>query len=168
MSASSRSLALNRVPTHRGRMPTKKACCISSTRTICTRWRVDLALSRGQWILGPVLFCLGLLFCGSLRAEAREQNAYPLSGLHWRSIGPAVAGGRVAAVAGTDADDLLYLVGTAGGGVYRTRNGGATWDDVFARQPVAAIGAVAIAPSNSNVVWVGTGESKPRNDISLC
>lgn len=126
-----------------------------------------MALSRARWMLAPALFCLGLLFCGGLRAESRAQSAYSLSGLHWRSIGPAVAGGRAAAVAGTDADDLLYFMGTAGGGVYRTRNGGATWDDVFPRQPVAAIGAVAIAPSNSNVVWVGTGESKPRNDISL-
>jgi photosystem II stability/assembly factor-like uncharacterized protein len=87
--------------------------------------------------------------------------------MHWRSIGPALSGGRVAAVAGTDADPLLYYFGAAGGGVYRTRNGGATWDDVFAKMPVASIGALAIAPSDKNIVWVGTGESKPRNDITL-
>jgi photosystem II stability/assembly factor-like uncharacterized protein len=50
--------------------------------------------------------------------------------------------------------------------VFRTTNGGATWDDVWARQPVASIGALAIAPSDKRVVWVGTGESKPRNDAS--
>ena len=50
--------------------------------------------------------------------------------------------------------------------MFRTTNGGATWDDVWARQPVAAIGALAIAPSDKRVVWVGTGESKPRNDAS--
>jgi len=73
----------------------------------------------------------------------------------------------VAAVAGTDADPLLYYFGAAGGGVWRTRNGGVTWDDVFGREPVASIGAVAIAPSDTNTVWVGTGESKPRNDLAL-
>jgi photosystem II stability/assembly factor-like uncharacterized protein len=86
--------------------------------------------------------------------------------LRWRNIGPAVAGGRVAAVAGTDADPLLYYFGAAGGGVFETKNGGLTWTDVWAGQTVGAIGALAIAPSNRKVVWVGTGESKPRNDAS--
>ena len=89
-----------------------------------------------------------------------------LGDLHWRSIGPGQSGGRVAAVAGTNADARLYFIGAADGGVFRTTNGGATWDDVWARQPVAAIGALAIAPSDKRVVWVGTGESKPRNDAS--
>ncbi|HXN08089.1 MAG TPA: hypothetical protein VN860_00365, partial [Candidatus Acidoferrales bacterium] len=79
--------------------------------------------------------------------------------MRWRSIGPALSGGRVAAVAGTDADPLLYYFGAAGGGVWRTTNGGVTWDDVFAKLPVASIGAIAIAPLDKNIVWVGTGES---------
>ncbi|MBC5824833.1 MAG: hypothetical protein GIX02_08400 [Candidatus Eremiobacteraeota bacterium] len=92
--------------------------------------------------------------------------ALPLGGLHWRSIGPAIAGGRVAAVAGTDSDPNLYFAGAAGGGVFRTTNGGATWLDVFGHQPVASIGALAVAPSNPRIVWVGTGEATPRNDTS--
>ncbi len=86
--------------------------------------------------------------------------------LRWRSIGPGQSGGRVTAVAGTNADALLYFFGAADGGVFRTVNGGVTWSDRWASQPVAAIGAVAIAPSDKRVVWVGTGESKPRNDAS--
>lgn len=104
------------------------------------------------------------------QAESRHAlpgDASALTALHWRSIGPALAGGRVAAVAGTNADTLLYYFGAAGGGVWRTTNGGVSWDDVFAQQPVASIGALAIAPSDKNIVWVGTGESKPRNDITL-
>ena len=89
-----------------------------------------------------------------------------LGDMHWRSIGPGQSGGRVAAVAGTNADALLYYIGAADGGVFRTSNGGATWDDLWRAQPVAAIGALAIAQSNPRVVWVGTGESKPRNDAS--
>ncbi|HXO16660.1 MAG TPA: hypothetical protein VN909_00675, partial [Candidatus Dormibacteraeota bacterium] len=86
--------------------------------------------------------------------------------LSWRSIGPAVAGGRVAAVAGTAQDDQLYYLGTAGGGVWKSINGGATWEAVFEKKAVAAVGAVAIDPTNERVVWAGTGEANPRNDVS--
>ncbi len=86
--------------------------------------------------------------------------------LSWREIGPAIAGGRVAAVAGTDDNPLLYYFGSAGGGVYKTTNGGLTWNDVTPRTAVGALGAVAIAPHHPNVVWIGTGEAAPRNDAS--
>ncbi|MBV8668313.1 MAG: hypothetical protein JOZ28_03795, partial [Candidatus Eremiobacteraeota bacterium] len=78
-------------------------------------------------------------------------SADQLSALRWRNIGPAIAGGRVAAVAGTDPDPLLYYFGAAGGGVWRTTNGGVTWDDVFGKQPVASIGAIAIAASDKRI-----------------
>ncbi|MBV8154727.1 MAG: hypothetical protein JOY98_09920 [Candidatus Eremiobacteraeota bacterium] len=86
--------------------------------------------------------------------------------LTWRSIGPALPGGRVSSVAGTPQDDRLYYVGTAGGGVWKSANGGATWEPVFDKQTVSAIGAVAIDPINENVVWAGTGEANPRNNVS--
>jgi photosystem II stability/assembly factor-like uncharacterized protein len=86
--------------------------------------------------------------------------------MDWREIGPALPGGRVAAVAGSATDPNLYYLGAAGGGVWRSHDGGETWDAVFAKQDVAAIGAVTIDPTNNDVVWVGTGESNPRNDVS--
>lgn len=86
--------------------------------------------------------------------------------LRWRQIGPAVAGGRVAAVAGTDDEPLLYYLGAAGGGVFKTENGGLTWTDVWPADSVGAIGAVTVAPHRPNVVWVGTGEAAPRNEAS--
>ncbi|HVA34018.1 MAG TPA: hypothetical protein VNG31_07695, partial [Candidatus Baltobacteraceae bacterium] len=89
-----------------------------------------------------------------------------LSALSWRNIGPAVAGGRTAAVAGSNANPNLYYFGSAGGGVFKTTSGGLQWRDVWPHSAVGAIGAVAIAPSNDNVVWVGTGEPNPRNDAS--
>jgi photosystem II stability/assembly factor-like uncharacterized protein len=70
------------------------------------------------------------------------------------------------AVTGTDSDPLLYFAGVAGGGLYRTRNGGMTWENVWSRQPVASVGAVMIAASDTRIVWAGTGEGNPRNDAS--
>jgi photosystem II stability/assembly factor-like uncharacterized protein len=90
----------------------------------------------------------------------------PYAHLKWRSVGPAVAGGRVPAVAGLDSDPKLYYIGSAGGGVWKSDNGGATWKAVFEKQDVSAIGAVTIDPTNENVVWVGTGEANPRNDVT--
>ncbi|HEY5340324.1 MAG TPA: hypothetical protein VIK27_04790, partial [Candidatus Aquilonibacter sp.] len=84
----------------------------------------------------------------------------------WREIGPAAAGGRVAAVAGSATDPTLYYVGTGGGGVWKSENSGQTWTAVFAKEPVASIGAVTIDPTNNQTVWVGTGEDNPRNDVS--
>ena len=96
------------------------------------------------------------------RASA-STNAF--SQLHWRSIGPAVPGGRVSAVAGSDTERFLYYIGCAGG-VYKTTNGGASWDAVFTNKPVASIGAIVVSPSNPNDVWVGTGEGNVRADVS--
>ncbi|MDQ6780976.1 MAG: hypothetical protein M3Z37_07485 [Candidatus Eremiobacteraeota bacterium] len=142
-----------------------------SISTICSQWKAEHALSFARFLLGPTLMRLGFFFCilacGHASAAAASNGALDFAGLHWRSIGPAVAGGRVAAVAGSDADPFLYYMGAAGGGVYRTRDGGATWVDVFSKQPSASIGAIALAPSDRRIVWVGTGESKPRNDITL-
>ena len=90
----------------------------------------------------------------------------PFSNLKWREIGPAGTGGRVAAVAGSASNPKLYYFGAAGGGVWKSANGGQTWDSVFDKEPIAAIGAVTIDPVDNQTVWVGTGESNPRNDVS--
>ncbi len=86
--------------------------------------------------------------------------------MHWRSIGPAAGGGRVTSVAGSASDPKLYYIGAAGGGVWKSANSGQTWDPVFDKEGVGAIGAVAIDPTDTKTVWVGTGESNPRNDVS--
>ncbi len=86
--------------------------------------------------------------------------------LPMRNLGPAVSGGRVAAVAGSDADPALYYVGAADGGAWKTTDGGTRWKPVFDAQDVQSIGAIAIDPRNPHVVWVGTGEANPRNDVT--
>ena len=90
----------------------------------------------------------------------------PFGNMSWRAIGPAAAGGRVAAVAGSATNPKLYYVGAAGGGVWKSDNGGQTWDPVFDKEGIAAIGAVTIDPTDDRHVWVGTGEANPRNDVS--
>jgi photosystem II stability/assembly factor-like uncharacterized protein len=90
----------------------------------------------------------------------------PLQNLHWRETGPAIAGGRVTSVAGSAHDPNLYYLGAAGGGVWKSTDGGAAWTPVFDKEGVGAIGAVAIDPTDDETVWVGTGESNPRQDVS--
>jgi photosystem II stability/assembly factor-like uncharacterized protein len=114
------------------------------------------------------IMCACACAAASLLSFSTARAAPPpqFSSLQWRSIGPAISGGRATAVAGTDDDPFLYFAGTAGGGVFRTKDGGAHWDDVWAGELVGPIGAVAVAAHHANVVWVGTGEANPRNDVS--
>jgi photosystem II stability/assembly factor-like uncharacterized protein len=90
----------------------------------------------------------------------------PYSRLGWRSVGPAISGGRVTAVVGSARDPFLYYVGSAGGGVWKTTDGGGSWKPVFDKTGVSSIGAIALDPANDGVVWVATGETNPRNDVS--
>ncbi len=90
----------------------------------------------------------------------------PMDALAWRNIGPAIGGGRLAAIAGSDRDPALIYIGAAGGGVWRSTNAATSWKPVFDKQDVGAIGAIAIVIADTNDVWVGTGESNPRNDTS--
>src|SRR5487761_936813 len=98
--------------------------------------------------------------------NSKEKPADVFANLKFRNLGPAVAGGRVAAVAGVPGNPNIYYVGAAGGGVFKTVDGGLSWHPIFTKQPVSSIGAIALAPSNPNLVWVGTGEGNPRNDVS--
>src|SRR6266478_5679619 len=80
-----------------------------------------------------------------------------------RSIGPAVMGGRVSDIALDPKNPFVFYVGLAHGGVFKTGNNGVSFDPIFDKQPVLSIGAIAIAPSDSDVIWVGTGEANDRN-----
>ena len=110
-----------------------------------------------------VFTCLAT--CAALVLTGAKVSASTFSQLHWRSIGPAVSGGRVSAVVGSDREPFLYYIGCAGG-LFKTTNGGTSWEAVFTDKPVASIGAVVISASNPSEVWVGTGEGNPRADLS--
>ncbi len=89
-----------------------------------------------------------------------------LAKMNWRSIGPANMGGRVTALAVVESDPTTYYVATASGGLLKTTNNGTTFSFVFEKEATISIGDVAVAPSDPNVVWVGTGENNPRNSAS--
>jgi photosystem II stability/assembly factor-like uncharacterized protein len=80
-----------------------------------------------------------------------------------RSIGPAAMGGRVSDIAIDPRNPAIFFVGLSTGGLFKTGDNGVTFDAVFDKQPVQSIGAVAIAPSDTDIVWVGTGEPTDRN-----
>ncbi|MDQ2865978.1 MAG: hypothetical protein M3R51_07100 [Candidatus Eremiobacteraeota bacterium] len=85
--------------------------------------------------------------------------------MQWREVGSALPGGRAANVAGSARNINLYYVAAAGGGVWKTTDGGETWQAVFEKEAVASISDVVIDPSNDSTVWVATGEGNPRNDV---
>ena len=96
---------------------------------------------------------------------AQEFPSSLYSGLRWRLIGP-FRGGRSNGVTGVPGQPNTFYFGAVGGGVWKSENSGRTWTPVFDSQPIASIGAIAVAPSNSNVVYVGTGEADMRSQIS--
>jgi photosystem II stability/assembly factor-like uncharacterized protein len=85
----------------------------------------------------------------------------------WRSIGPAAMGGRLDDIAVDEANPSVFYLGFATGGVWKTENNGTTWMPVFDSYPVSSIGDIEIAPSNPNVVYVGTGEPNNRQSSSF-
>ena len=89
-----------------------------------------------------------------------------LANLEWRMVGPLNPTGRVPVVAGVEGDPRVVWVGAASGGVWKSEDAGTTFRPVFDEQDVHSIGAIAVAPSNPEVVYVGTGEGNPRNSVS--
>jgi photosystem II stability/assembly factor-like uncharacterized protein len=94
-----------------------------------------------------------------------EKDKGPFDGLKFRFIGPP--GNRVSAVVGMPGDPNVYYAGAASGGVWKSIDGGTEWKPVFDKMPAQSIGAIAIAPSDHAIVWVGTGETFIRSNVSI-
>ncbi|HSG07185.1 MAG TPA: hypothetical protein VLA36_02430, partial [Longimicrobiales bacterium] len=88
-----------------------------------------------------------------------------LDGADFRHVGPV--GNRISAVIGEPGNASVYYIGAASGGVFKSTDAGHTWEPVFDDQPALSIGALALAPSDDNVVWAGTGEAFIRSNVSI-
>src|SRR5438067_10108605 len=114
---------------------------------------------------------VGLLVATPLVAQkatrdSAEASDPALRALHWRLVGP-FRGGRAVAVAGDPARPLVFYFGAVDGGVWKTTNGGETWSNVTdGRSDIASVGAIAVAPSDPNVIYVGAGEADWREDLT--
>jgi photosystem II stability/assembly factor-like uncharacterized protein len=108
-----------------------------------------------------------VLFTGACLAlaQAPAQNQSVWSNLKFRYIGPK--GNRCDAVAGVPGDPLVYYAGAASGGIWKTGDGGNRWEPIFDAEPAQSIGALAVAASDPNIVWAGTGEPFIRSNISI-
>lgn len=115
--------------------------------------------------LTSLIAAVALLPAGFGAAQAQNLAPEQIEQLKFRHIGPV--GNRVSAVAGVAGDDQTYYAGAASGGVWKTTDAGLSWKPIFDDQDVHSIGALAVAPSDPNVVWVGTGESFIRSNISI-
>src|SRR5690349_15066493 len=100
-------------------------------------------------------------------AEDTSSATSTIKRLRWRSVGPANNAGRVSVVVGVPGNRDVYYVAGANGGIIKTTNAGVTFKPIFDRQNVGSIGAIAIAPSDPNIIYVGTGEENPRNNASI-
>jgi photosystem II stability/assembly factor-like uncharacterized protein len=108
-----------------------------------------------------------LLAAAASLAPLSAQDVSPelFSSLEWRLIGP-FRGGRSVAVSGVPGDGKTFYFGAVDGGVWKTTDAGVVWSPIFEHEPVASVGAIQVAPSNPNVIYVGTGESDIRSDLS--
>jgi photosystem II stability/assembly factor-like uncharacterized protein len=111
--------------------------------------------------------CSALVVMLALGAIAGAQTISKdsLAGMKWRLVGP-FRGGRVEAVAGIPGNPYVFYFGAVAGGVWKTTNGGESWTPIFDKEPNSSIGAIAIATSDPNVIYVGTGEPCLRGDIA--
>jgi hypothetical protein len=108
----------------------------------------------------------GQSLTGRAAQPASAHPETPFDHLHFRSIGPAGMSGRIADIAVYEANPNIFYVGAAHGGVWKTVNGGTTFEDQFQHQGLMSIGDIAVAQNNPDLVWVGTGESNNRQSTS--
>jgi photosystem II stability/assembly factor-like uncharacterized protein len=110
------------------------------------------------------ILCALIVLANAPPARAQVNQEF-YGALKWRQIGP-FRGGRVVAVSGVPGDPATWYLGAVAGGVWKSSNAGYTWRPIFDDQKIASIGAIAVADSDHNIIYVGTGEACPRGDIT--
>jgi len=111
-----------------------------------------------------VLFILTIVLAAPVWAQQIDPSFY--SSMRWRLIGP-FRGGRALTAVGVKGQPGLFYFGSVGGGVWKTTDAGNTWEPIFDDQKIASIGAMAVADSDPNILYVGSGEADMRSQISF-
>ncbi|HKB97174.1 MAG TPA: hypothetical protein VKD23_00170, partial [Terriglobales bacterium] len=117
---------------------------------------------RFLWI--PLAVLCVLFFPLALFAQPYDPAMY--QELHWRMIGP-FRGGRTVSISGVPGQPNVFYMAPNNGGVWKTTDSGRTWSPIFDDQPTGSIGALAVAPSNPDTIYVGSGEGLRRPDLSV-
>src|SRR5215203_1024074 len=119
-----------------------------------------------RWFLTFVIIAVFPVLQGVSNIDGQQPDPTLYSGLRWRMIGP-FRGGRINAVSGVVGQPDTFFFGSVGGGVLKSLNAGRTWAPIFDTTNVASIGAIGVAPSDANVIYVGTGEADMRDSIAF-
>ncbi|HEV2104879.1 MAG TPA: glycosyl hydrolase [Candidatus Eisenbacteria bacterium] len=125
-----------------------------------------LPFPRGRALAGALAAALLFAATAATAADDWKLDSDTFEGLKARSLGPGVMSGRISCIDGVSGDRDVLWVGTAGGGVWVSRDAGTTWKPVFDRE-TPSIGAIRVSPKDPNTVWVGTGESWTRNSVGV-
>src|SRR5436190_5081075 len=113
-----------------------------------------------------IRLALILFVVHAANALAQSSNSALAGAMHWRSIGP-LRGGRTKAATGDPTHPYTFYMAQVNGGVWKTNDAGRTWTPIFDDQPTQSVGAIAVAPSDPNTIYVGSGEGLPRPDLSV-
>jgi photosystem II stability/assembly factor-like uncharacterized protein len=131
---------------------------------LCSAFQGAHSLSKSQLVL-RLFVCLSVfLSIGSVAAQQVPENTY--QDLHWRMIGP-FRGGRTRAATGVPSQPNVFYIGQVNGGVWKSDDYGRTWTPIFDHESTQSIGAIAVAPSNPNIIYVASGEGLHRPDLSV-
>src|SRR5277367_5373214 len=107
-----------------------------------------------------------VLIALSANAQRRGRGGEDVDAFRFRFVGPQ-AGNRIASIAGVPGDINTYYAGAASGGIFKSTDGGFDWNPIFDSEAVAAIGSLAVAPTNPDIVWAGTGEAWAIRDSDV-
>jgi photosystem II stability/assembly factor-like uncharacterized protein len=132
------------------------------------RSHVENAAPQARWFLGVGLALLAIAVAALLAPATARADAKPpasFGDLHWRLVGP-LRGGWATCAAGVSGPNDTFYFGAADGGVWKSDDAGRTWQGLFQHEAVSSVGALAIAPSDPRVLYVGTGHPEPRWDIA--
>src|SRR5690348_7251586 len=115
--------------------------------------------------LFPLVAAGAAIFSLASTANAQTLDAATISGMRWRTVGPATFMGRLSDVVGIPGPSKTVFVAAAAGGIWKSMNNGITWKPTFDDKRIISMGMLAIAPTDTQQVWAGTGEPNSRNSI---